>query len=215
MSKPMAEFASKTNNVGNVAMMILAAQLSSLRSAEMQKALDAFEKLKLEIAEHHAKGRGVELTVIGEVPNQIDIAAQWAKVGDASQIVYFKDMYISSTTEPVNPNQNLPTYSPNYGESKTVDSEDWTFEDELKNQLSGERPSKLGKPRENFHFEAGTLSLPAPVTIATPSVQGLRGMYYPAIVLSHIEGDSNNIQVYGMKRSLIVGPIGQGLRING
>ena len=157
-------------------MMILAAQLSSLRSAEMQKALDAFEKLKLEIAEHHAKGRGVELTVIGEVPNQIDIAAQWAKVGDASQIVYFKDMYISSTTEPVNPNQNLPTYSPNYGESKTVDSEDWTFEDELKNQLSGERPSKLGKPRENFHFEAGTLSLRR-ATIATPSVQGLRGIY--------------------------------------
>lgn len=211
----MADFASKAKAAEGAAEIILAAQLSSLRAAEKSKALDALEKLQPEIEQHHAAGRNVQLTVVGEVPNKIDIAAQVAGVGDASQIVYFKAMYISYAAEALDPDKPQPSHAtlrPGYGESQVVDREDWTFEDQLDVQLGGELPSKLGKPRKGHHFKTGTLSLPAPTKGAAPaSGKGLLGVYKPIGVLSHLEGERDSIQIYGMQRALMVGPIGNNI----
>src|SRR5262249_18881176 len=93
------EPAARLNKVGGPAQAVgaalVAAQLSSLRGAEVQKAVNKLDQLAPTIQDFRERGYAVAVTLVVEAPNQIDIAALMAGIGDPGQVVYFKDMYIS------------------------------------------------------------------------------------------------------------------------
>jgi hypothetical protein len=92
---------------------LVAAQLSSLRGAEVRKAVNKLDQLTPTIQGYRERGYGVMVTLVVEAPNQIDIAAIMAGIGDVSQIVYFKDMYISGVSKPLRETHAEPTMSDN------------------------------------------------------------------------------------------------------
>ena len=94
IESPTGTHISTQGAVEGAGQMVLGAQLDSARSAEMQKAIDAWNALQPKIEKLQSSGFDVTVVVVAQVPKQPDVAAYATGVGDASQVVYFQTMYI-------------------------------------------------------------------------------------------------------------------------
>src|SRR5262249_35984878 len=168
---------------------LVAAQLSSLRGAEVQKAVNKLDQLAPTIQDFRERGYAVAVTLVVEAPNQIDIAALMAGIGDPGQVGYFKDMYISGVSKPLREPQTHPSISENLA-PRTPEQENpqrLTLQQEIAVQMGEKYPIPGSGPRAGFHFLTGTLGLPALTGAAQPSRQptqqtnlrGIVGSYLP------------------------------------
>lgn len=195
------------------AQAFLAWQLGSVRGAERDKAIDAYNKLVPIIEAHRVAGRHVSVTVVAEVPNQIDLAAKIAGVGDPGQVVYFKKMFISSVADSINyasDSNRHATIRQNYaaGDPDTIDSDDWTLKQQIDVQMGKEAPSKMPSARKRFHYQTEVMHLPGYSKSELPGGRGFGGMYLPVSIALHREGDRKKIELYGLHRYLQVIPPG-------
>lgn len=147
------------------AQVLLAAQLSSVRGAEAAKAATALENLGPQIDKLRSEGNGVTITLVVEVPNQVDIAAIWAGIGDPGQVVYFKKMYISQITPAKKSGvvSTQTTMSANLapGDPEQQDPHEWTLQQQIRAQMGEKYPVPGTGPRKGFYFSSRELFLPA------------------------------------------------------
>jgi hypothetical protein len=171
---------------------MVAMQVSSLRSAELQKATARFEQLKPEIERYRNQGYGVQLTLVVEWPNQLDIAALWAGIGDPGQVVYFNRMFISSAVKPGTEEQKYPVVRENVapGDPLQRDPHEMTLEQQVRAQTGDPYPVPGTAPKKGFHFVIGTMNIPAagavgprPAQQAAPQtdLRGIAGTYHPKV----------------------------------
>lgn len=139
--------------------------LSNIRWAEKAKAEEALERLSPEIEKLRLGGNGVTVTLVVEVPNQVDIAAIWAGIGDPSQVVYFKKMYISHVISAKQPSaaSTQSTISANLapGDPEQQDPHEFTLEQQIKLQMGEKYPVPGTEPPKGFHFASRELFLPS------------------------------------------------------
>lgn len=170
------------------AQAILAKQVQNARGAEAAKAVAALEKLGPEIEKLREAGNGVVVTLVMEVPNQVDIAAVWAGVGDPGQVVYFKKMYISQVLPAKKSTSTQTTISENLapGDPDQQDPHSWTLDQQIRNQTRQKYPVRGTEPRKGFHFVSRELYLPSytgneksvPQTREAPNqLKGIAGTY--------------------------------------
>lgn len=190
--QPATTIASKKAGIEGAVGMILAYQLSALREAELQKAVDALVQLGPEIERYHEQGFSVTVKLIVEVPKQVDIAAIWAGVGDVSQVVRFRKLFISHVT-PVKKSSAASTHSTMSenlapGDPERQDPHEWTLHQQLEQQLGVEFPVPGTGPRKGTKFVTRELALPAPsageptgrrAREASSHFPGIAGTYRP------------------------------------
>ena len=123
------------------AQVVLAAQLESVRGAEAAKAAAALENLAPEIEKLRLAGNGVVVTLVMEVPNQVDIAAIWAGIGVPGQVVYFKKMYISQVISAMQSSaaSTQSTIRANLapGDPEQQDPHELTLQQQIKGEMGG------------------------------------------------------------------------------
>jgi hypothetical protein len=146
-----------------VGTMLLATLLSKLRSAELQKAVDRLKELIPDIDQYRKAGNDVIVTMIVEVPNQVDIAALIAGIGTQDQVVYFKRMFISSAVKHYNAPPTYTTMTANLapGDPEQRDPHEYTLEQQIKLQMGEKYPVPGTEPQKGFHFVSADLPLPA------------------------------------------------------
>jgi Domain of unknown function (DUF4157) len=167
--------------------MILAGQLSYVRGAELQKAVDALIALEPTIEQDRQKGIDVTVTVVAEVPDHPDVAGYATGTGDASQVVLFRDMYISHLSLPAS--AATSTVSTAYdagGHSRDyVGQGDMTLDQRIRSQLGEKYPVPGTGPHAGFHFVEGQQVFPGypPPKPAGPPMatrtQGIAGTWTP------------------------------------
>ncbi len=159
---------------------ILAAQVHSLRGAEVQKALDRFDELRREIERNHAAGIGVTVTLIAEIPDNFD-PFEWAVgIGDSSQVVYYYDMYLSPGDVP----QRDPTAPPPESAGMNPAGQ-------------SDYRQHLGHAREGFQFGRRDLYLPAPA-------HSLSGTYRAVAIGKLQAGSRAYAALDGLHRTLLI-----------
>jgi hypothetical protein len=195
------------------AIAILGAQLDAVRGAEKDKAVKRLNELSPEIEDYRRRGEGVTVTLVVEVPDQVDIAAIWAGIGDPSQVVYFRKMYISNVTKAASapsawsaPQRTAISANDAPGDPDAFDPHELPLEAQIRMQMGEKYPiPKLG-PLKGFHFASRDLFLPAYPTAAAaePGARGLPGRYRPVSVKLYSNGDPMHVKTYGLGRSLLV-----------
>jgi Domain of unknown function (DUF4157) len=158
--------------------MVLSAQLSAARDAELNKALDHWNALQPKIEDLRSRGFDVTITVVAQVPKQPDVAAYATGVGDATQVVYFEKMYITRFSlarkagAPVAPSNRdqLDSVSPlsaeqsatmdKFGTEDRYDEPAWIDAMQEQYQIYG-RAGDYKPPKKGFRFEVRDLTLPA------------------------------------------------------
>jgi hypothetical protein len=145
VTAPLANNRGVQSAVEGAGALILSMQLSALRQAELDKAVAALKRLDPKIEKERWAGNDVTVTVAAEVPNTVNLADYLVGIGDVSQVVYFHDMYISSSMKhrdpdkPRQPNSMYPAGDSDYSRP----------------------PWWRDTPREGFHFDKRDLFLPA------------------------------------------------------
>ena len=168
--------------VEGLGQMILGAQLDSVRSAEIQKAIDALNALQPQIETLRSTGFDVTVVVVAQVPKMPDLAAAVTGVGDAREVVYFQKMYIGDKilhVEPRTPTQPAPNNShANEGPSISAGTPDpdrdsqWRYgpdryEDPAWVNVMQENYEIFGSagtykpPMPGFRYQANTMVVPA------------------------------------------------------
>jgi hypothetical protein len=166
--------------------MILAGQLSYVRGAELQKAIDALAALEPTIEQHRQKGIDVTVTVIAEIPDRPDVAALATGTGDPSQIVRFRDMFISHLSLPAS--AAASTVSTMYdagGHSRDyVGLGDMTLNQRIRFQFGDKYPVPGTEPHSGFHFAEGVQVIPGyaqpkPASPMATRTKGITGTWTP------------------------------------
>ena len=80
--------------IEGAAQALLAMQLKQMQATEAAKAYDAWDRLQPKIDEARSKGRWVRVGLHLDVPETIDVIGGVVGVGDISQIVWFRTMWI-------------------------------------------------------------------------------------------------------------------------
>ena len=172
--------------------LILAGQLSYVRGAELKKALDALAALEPRIEQLRQKGIDVTVTVIAEIPDRPDVAALVTGVGDPSQVVRFRDMFISHLSLPTS--AAISTVSTMYdagGDSRDyVGLGDMTLDQQIRFQFGDKYPVPGTGPRTGSHFAEGKQVLPGyaqpkaaePASPMATRTKGLTGTWRPEIL---------------------------------
>jgi hypothetical protein len=158
--------------------MVLSAQLSAVRNAELNKALDQWDALQPKIEDLRSRGFDVTITVVAQVPKQPDVAGYSTGVGDVTQVVYFEKMYIAHFSlarkvgAPVAPsNRDEPdsmrplsteqsAMLDKFGTEDRYDEPDWIDVMQQRYQIYG-RAGDYKPPKEGFRLEVRDLTLPA------------------------------------------------------
>ncbi|MDT4331508.1 DUF4157 domain-containing protein [Methylomonas sp. MV1] len=168
---------------------LLAHQLSYVRGAELKKAFDALAALEPTIEQHRQKGIDVTITVVAEIPDRPDVAALATGVGDPSQVVRFRDMFVSHLSLP--PSAATSTVSTMYdagGHSHDhVGLGDMTLDQQIRSQFGDKYAVPGTGPDAGFHFAESKQVLPgyAQHKAAEPASQmasrtlGLSGTWTP------------------------------------
>ncbi len=158
--------------------MALSSQLSAVRDAELNKALNQWDALQPKINELRSRGYNVTITVVAQVPKQPDVAGYATGVGDATQVVYFEKMYIAQFSfakkagarmVPANQNE-LDSMGPvsadqsaamdKFGTEDRYDEPAWI--DAMQEQYQIYKSAGDYKPpKQGFRFEVRDLTLPA------------------------------------------------------
>ncbi|MCE9672850.1 DUF4157 domain-containing protein [Myxococcus stipitatus] len=198
--------------------IILSHQLSSVRGAELKKALARFEELGPEIEAYRQKGIDVTVTVVAEVPKQPDVAARVTGVGNAGEVVYFKRMYISHLSLP--PSAATSTQSTMYAAGERdpgrVDRSEMTLNQQVSAYWGDKYPVPGSGPREGFHFVEGKQTFPgyAPLTSRKPDLttpdhlKGIAGTYKPELRKIFVGGMSGVFTLGARKLQVELGPQG-------
>jgi hypothetical protein len=187
------------------ALALLSAQLDAVRGAELAKAEAALRALTPQIEQFRQQGKSVTVTLVVEVPDQIDIAAVWAGIGDPDQVVYFRKMFISSAvkatsqTGPANASMR-PNEAP--GDPDRYDPQELSLNQQIEGQMGEKYPIASLRPRKGFHFASRDLGLPAYTVSEQPGGRGILGAYRPIYIRRIDEGEKSSILTYGMKRVL-------------
>jgi hypothetical protein len=105
-SKPVSEATpgyqpAKGAAMGGAIQMIQAKQFSSLQGAEVAKYEKRLAQLQPKIDAYLANGYTVELLLIVEKPDRVDVMCVAGVFCDASQFIYYRDLYISRITKPI------------------------------------------------------------------------------------------------------------------
>jgi hypothetical protein len=188
--EPAVRLQSIGGAIAGIGQVMVAAQLRSLRSAEQQKAVARLQELMPEVERLRSQGYGVQLTLVVEWPNQVDIAALWAGIGDPGQVVYFNRMFISSAVKPATVEQKGPAAYENVapGDPKQRDPHSMTFDQQLRLQLGEKFPVPSDAPRKGFHYVIGVMNLPVAGAVSPGTgqpapqavdVRGIAGTYNP------------------------------------
>jgi Domain of unknown function (DUF4157) len=198
-----ASFSTKSALEGG-ALALLSRQFANLQAAEGAKAAARLKELLPEVEGLHARGYGVEITVVAEVPNKPDLAARMAGIGDPGQITYFKKMYISqimpAKSARITSNEQ-PAISPNLapGDPDQDDPHERKQIEQIKGQMGVEYPVQGTGPRPGYRLETRQLRLPAPETEARRATSAL---YVPHEVKMMGSGETEKVQRYGLSRLL-------------
>jgi hypothetical protein len=198
-----ADFSTKAAVEGAL-QALLSMQLGSIRGAEAAKAAARLNELLPEVEALRARGYGVTITLVMEVPDKVDLAAYVAGVGDPGQVVYFKKMYISAITparsagvtsnEQATVRENLAPRDPDQD-----DPHRRTLTEQIKGQLGEKYPVKGTEPRPGFHLETRELRLDAPEAEAQRAPSTL---YVPREVKLYESGEREKVHRYGLGRLL-------------
>jgi hypothetical protein len=160
-----------------------------VRGAELKKAIDALAALEPTIEQHRQKGIDVTVTVTAEIPDRPDVAALETGVGDPSQVVRFRDMFISHLSLP--PSAATSTVSTMYdagGHSRDyVGLGDMTLDQQIRSQFGDKYPVPGTGPHTGFHFAEGKQVLPGyaqpkaaePASPMATRTKGLTGTWTP------------------------------------
>jgi hypothetical protein len=124
----------------------------NIQGEEKNKAEARLAQLWPEIEKLRSQGNGVTVTVLAEVPDQFDIAGAWAGVRDASQLVYYKDMFISSAS-PMRKDERI--INPHSGKANPA-----MWADLAPKSTPGQQFERQ-KSRPGWHIESRHLTLPA------------------------------------------------------
>jgi hypothetical protein len=152
--EPAQRMHQRRGTLGAGATMLLGLQLNAFRGAEKQKAVNALEELTPRIEAYRAKGMYVTVTIEVDVPDKVDIAAIWAGIGDPSQIVYFRRMWIANAAYPVKEAEPPPPgQKKNYKEPQQLRQNEATDEPRQKEWY-------LQKKREGWHAVTRDMHLP-------------------------------------------------------
>ncbi len=159
-------------------------ELNSIRGAEKQKAVKALEELTPSIEGYRSKGMYVTVTIEVEVPEQIDIAAIWAGIGDPGQVVYFKRMFIAYAGYPRKEPPPPPKDQPYRREPQGYHQNEATEEPRQKEWY-------LNHPRKGFRFLTRDMHLPP----TQPRAEDAGKQAPPAaIIFRPVEARSNEPQ---------------------
>jgi Domain of unknown function (DUF4157) len=167
--------------------LILAGQLSYVRGVELQKAVDALVALEPTIEQQRRKGIDVTVTVVAEVPNQGDVTGFATGTGDSSQVVRFRDMYISHLSLPASAATSTVSTAYDAGSHSRdyVGQGDMTLDQRIRSQLGEKYPVPGTGPHDGFHFVEGQQFFPGypPPKPAGPPMatrtQGIAGSWIP------------------------------------
>ena len=172
------------------ALMLLSMQLSNIRSDERQKAEKRLEELGPRIEELRRKGFGVTVRLVVEIPDQVDIAAVWAGIGDVTQVVYFHDMSIIAAGPPIKPMERPPGVSDTWREPPAVRQNEAYDENEPRR-----REWYLDNPKKGFHFAHRDLQLPGYQVTKTDPPQPAGAVYFRPVKVDDNDpvGRFNNV----------------------
>nr|WSY50632.1 hypothetical protein OG999_11250 [Streptomyces sp. NBC_00886] len=180
------------------ATMLLSMQLGNLRGAEAEKARTAYEELfARDIAPALARGNSVGVTVVYEVPNQVDIAAFVTGIGDTGQVVLFRKMYVS-LEGPYDPEKPPPTAttpaSMSANLAPSLSDEEWYVSE----------GRKENQPTKGFHFKEYRFSVQPSGRRGRPDQGVRRGGTYRTQGYALLRGRAEDVDLHGMGRLLYV-----------
>jgi hypothetical protein len=122
----------------------------------------------------------------------VDIAAIWAGIGEPSQVVYFKRMYISNVSKPYSVEPAQTTLKENLapGDPEQRDPHELTQQQQIALQTGEKYPVPGTGPKRGFHFVTGELYLPSLTQRDQPtgqpgqpvSLRGIDSTYTPKFI---------------------------------
>ena len=190
---------------------LLSAQLESVRNAERARAEAALAELMPQIEDLRSQGRGVTVTIVVELPEQFDVMAAAASVGDVGQRVLFNRMFIESVSRPLvtaRADQAVSSISANDapGDPAAIDPHDLPLQAQIRWQMGDRTPLPSMRPRRGYRFASRSQVLPGYPPKATHDMpaRGVEGQYRPVKVLQHESGKPEHVRTYGMNRGLLL-----------
>jgi hypothetical protein len=183
--EPATRMHERRGTIGAGAMMLLGMQLNAIRGAEKQKAVKALEALTPAVEKHRSEGKYVTVTIEVEVPDQVDIAAIWAGIGDQSRVVYSKRMWISNASFPVKEPETLPADK----DRPPPPRQPQRYRQNEATDQPREKEWYLNHPRKGFHFVTRDMHLPP-----TQQAKASGSMPATAIIFRPVDVQSNEPQ---------------------
>ena len=186
--------------IEGAAQALLAMQLKQMQATEAAKAYDAWDRLQPKIDEARSKGRWVRVGLHLDVPEQIDVIGGVVGVGDISQIVWFRTMWI----------EVMETREQAYGTTKRGDAEP------IRSTMSAADPHQQPDdvPHPHTRIVATQLVLPPYPTgekhgrTVLRQKPGFVGTYRP-IAFHDVSGNEAAVKAFGMQRKLTIGDRGR------
>lgn len=186
--------------IEGAAQALLAMQLKQMQATEAAKAYDAWDRLQPKIDEARSKGRWVRVGLHLEVPEKIDVIGGVVGIGDISQIVWFRTMWI----------EVMETREQAYGTTKRGDPEP------IRSTMSAADPHQQPDdvPHPHTRIVATQLVLPPYPTgekhgrTVLRQKPGFVGTYGP-IAFRDVSGNEAAVKAFGMQRKLTIGDRGR------
>ena len=186
--------------IEGAAQALLAMQLKQMQATEAAKAYDAWDRLQPKIDEARSEGRWVRVGLHLDVPEKIDVIGGVVGVGDISQIVWFRTMWI----------EVMETREQAYGTTKRGDPEP------IRSTMSAADPHQqpADVPHPHTRIVATQLVLPPYPTgeehgrTVLRQMPGFVGTYRP-IAFRDVSGNEAAVKAFGMQRKLTIGDRGR------
>jgi hypothetical protein len=186
--------------IEGAAQALLAMQLKQMQATEAAKAYDAWDRLQPKMDEARSKGRWVRVGLHLEVPEKIDVIGGVVGIGDISQIVWFRTMWI----------EVMETREQAYGTTKRGDPEP------IRSTMSAADPHQQPDdvPHPHTRIVATQLVLPPYPTgekhgrTVLRQKPGFVGTYRP-IAFRDVSGNEAAVKAFGMQRKLTIGDRGR------
>ena len=185
--------------IEGAAQALLAMQLKQMQATEAAKAYDAWERLQPKIDEARSKGRWVRVGLHLDVPEKIDVIGGVVGIGDISQIVWFRTMWI----------EVMETREQAYGVTNRGAPE------LIRSNMSAADPHQQADvPHPHTRIVATQLVLPPYPTgekhgrTVLQQTPGFVGSYRP-IAFRDVSGDEAAVKAFGMQRNLTIGDRGR------
>jgi hypothetical protein len=186
--------------IEGAAQALLAMQLKQMQATEAAKAYDAWDRLQPKMDEARSKGRWVRVGLHLDVPEKIDVIGGVVGIGDISQIVWFRTMWI----------EVMETREQAYGTTKRGDPEP------IRCTMGAADPHQQPDdvPHPHTRIVATQLVLPPYPAgekhgrTVLRQKPGFVGTYRP-IAFRDVSGNEAAVKAFGMQRKLTIGDRGR------